>query len=381
MRVLQLTQRFPPAIGGVENHVLNLASKLTESGLRVDVFASDSMRDVPFRRLEGETSKFPFTLRRFHAIKLAAMPHGLGIVAPAMIPGAFSQSTDLIHAHAYGYFPTYVGALARRIRKVPLVITPHSNTGRSRAAKRIFDILVPTLTLRQAQRIIALTESEAEYLTVLGIPRQQIVVIPNGVNLAEFANIRPKTIRDNDATIIFVGRLYPKQKGLEVLIQALSHIPRSVKFRLDLVGEDWGAVSGLLQLARQIGVDDRVVVRGSSGRDSLLHSYASADLLVLPSLFEAFGIVLLEAMAAGLPVVASNVGGIPEVVEDGKTGLLVKPGDSERLGAAIEKLLSDDSLRKAMSDAGRKRASLFSWDLLVPKIKRVYEEVIAEKAN
>lgn len=381
MKVLQLTQRFPPAIGGVENHVFNLASKLTETGIDVDVFATDSVRDIPFRRLEGDSNDFPFKVRRFRAVKLAEMPHGLGIVAPSMIPNSLSSRSDLVHAHSYGYFATFVGALARKIRKIPLVITTHSDAGRPRLSKRLFDTIVPPITLWEAQRIIALTESEEKYLTSLGVPPGQIVVIPNGIDLREFPSTIERAAHGGVACVLFVGRLYSQQKGLEILIQALSHIHPSMKFQLNIVGEDWGGASSILDLAKKLGVEDRIKILGRLSRNELLRRYASADLFVLPSLFEPFGIALLEAMASGLPVVASRVGGIPEVIEEGKTGLLVPPSNAEELGAAIERLLSDEGKRRIMGHAGQERAALFSWDLIVPRIRKVYEEAIAESAN
>ncbi len=378
MRVLQLTQRFPPALGGVENHVLNLASKLTESGVTTEVFTTDLLRDIPLQRMGNGARGFPFSVRRFRALKVAEMPHGLGIVAPSMVHEVLSHPPDLIHAHAYGYFPTFVGSVARMLREIPFVITSHSDPGRPSLGKRLFDHVTPAFTLRAADRVIALTASEARYLEHLGVRRDRIRIIPNGVNLGEFAIIRKGVLHGGRCTILFVGRCYPEQKGLEYLIKAMSLLLKTVDAHLNIAGEDWGGVSRIRSFARTLGIEGRVTIMGPLERDQLIRAYASADMLVLPSLFEPFGIVLLEAMAAGLPVVASRVGGIVEVVEDGKTGLLVEPGSPGEIAAALEHLISHPELRRAMGRRGREKVCLYSWDMIAPRIKQVYEEILAK---
>ena len=180
-------------------------------------------------------------------------------------------------------------------------------------------------------------------------------------------------------TGLFVGRLDQEQKGLEPLVRSLAILPRSVPFRLRLVGEDWGGAEVVQRLARTLGVADRVTLVGRLPRAELLAEYARADLLVLPSLFEPFGIVLLEAMAAGLPVIASRVGGIPEVVADGVTGLLVEPGNASELASAVLRFAESPSLRARMGSRGRERVRSYSWEVLVPRILAVYREAIQER--
>ncbi len=381
MRVIQVTQRFSPALGGVEDQVMNLASRLTEAGVTTEVFATDLLTDIPLRRLGNGGPPFSFTVRRFRAVKILDLPHGLGIVAPSMFPGVLAHRPDLIHAHAYGHFATVVGSLARLFQGIPLVVTPHSDPGRPSLAKRFFDFVVPALTLRPAQRVIALTRVEAEYLRGLGVAEERIRVIPNGVNLGEFEGMGPRLRPGGPPTLLFVGRCYPQQKGLEYLVRAMALLPPHAGARLRIVGEDWGGAAQALSLARALGVGDRVTYSGPLGRGELLQAYAEADILVLPSLFEPFGIVLLEAMATGLPVVASRVGGVPEVMEDGKTGFLVQPGNARALAEALDLLLSDPALRRRMGRAGRIRAAEYSWDRILPQVLDVYHEAIVESGQ
>ena len=379
LRVLQLTQRFPPAIGGVEEHVYHLAAGLQHHGVEVRVATTDLRRDTPFERLSAPPEAPPFPVVRYRAHKLADAPHGLGIVSPAMLRGALADHPDVLHAHAYGYFPTWAGGIAGSLDGAALVITPHSGPGGHTASKRLFDRVAPSLTLRRAARVIALTRFEARYLESLGVPRDRIAVIPNGVDVEAFRAVPPDRRARDGVTALFVGRLYPRQKGLEPLVEAFASVPSSVGLRLRLVGEDWGGADLVRDRASAGGVAERVTIVGPLPRADLLQEYARADLLVLPSRFEPFGIVLLEAMAAGLPVVASRTGGIPEVVAEGGTGLLVEPGDPAALAEALTRLAEDGTLRARMGARGRERAAGYAWDAIVPRVLAVYRAALEER--
>ncbi len=380
MKILLLTQRFPPALGGVETHVWHLAEALTKRGDEVEVLTTDLRTDTPLERLGDDDGEFPYPVHRVRAIKAAVLPHALGNVSPSMIYRVLSGRWDVVHGHAYGYFPTFAASLGGLLDRSALVITPHSDPGRPSLEKRAFDHLVPLVTLRQAHRVIALTGLEADHLESLGVPRERIAVIPNGVDVAEFAWGRDR-LRDGDGTsILFAGRCYPDQKGLEVLMHAVSRLPHGLAVHVRIVGEDWGGYAVVRDLARRLGIEHRVTLVGMLDRPQLLEEFQRADLFVLPSLFDSFPIAILEAMAAGLPVIATRVGGVPEVVLDGETGLLVEPGDPKRLASAIEMLASDASARRNMGKQGRARAQLFSWEDVIARTRRVYQEAVNGRA-
>lgn len=381
MQVLQLTQRFPPAIGGVEEHVLHLSRKLRERGVDVRVATTDLRRDVPFERLSAPNDSYPFPVVRHRAYRLSDAPNGLGILAPAMLLDVLNGSADVVHAHAYGHFPTWAGSAAYTLGRSAVVITPHSDQGHPTLSKRIFDRVAPRFTLRQSSRVIAVTRREADHLVDLGLDAGRIAVIPNGIEPGEFLSIpRPHPPRDS-VTGLFVGRLASRQKGLEPLVEALARVPRNLNLHLRIVGEDWGGASLVDRLAVRLGVRDRITMTGALPRKALLAEYAQADFLALPSLFEPFGIVLLEAMAAGLPVVASRVGGIPEIVADEQTGLLVEPGDVRGLAAALARMAGEPELRGRYGERGRARIGPYSWEALVPRILAVYREAIEERGR
>jgi glycogen synthase len=379
MRVLELTQRFAPAIGGVEDHVLHLALQLKASGADVRVATTDLQRDVPFERLPPWDGGYPFPVHRYRAHRFAVFPHGLAIAAPSMVLEALNRGTDLIHAHAYGYFPTWAGGFARLLDGAALVITPHSDRGRPSFARKLFDVAVPAFTLRRADRVIAVSQAEAIHLISLGIPEERLRVIPNGVDLGEFDGL---PLRDPDPDVLtglFVGRVYPQQKGLATLVRAVASADRGLSVQFRIVGEDWGGVEAIRRLANELGVADRISFCGKVPRHELLEEYARADFFVLPSLFEPFGIVLLEAMAAGLPVLASRIGGIPEVVRDGESGILATAGDVAELATGIERLTADKALRLSLGRMAQARVRQYSWDTIFPRILKVYKEAIEER--
>jgi glycosyltransferase involved in cell wall biosynthesis len=374
MRVVEVTQRYPPALGGVELHVATIARSLRSLGHDVEIITTDLARDRPFSRLPPGEVPEPFPVRRHRAIRGFPAPHGLGIVAPGMAVDLFASRADVVHAHAFGMAPTWIAAAVRRLRGTPLAIETHMDAGRGTPGWWTYARSVARLTLRPADRVVVQTRAETALVTALGVRPERIVRIPDGIDLTEFEGIGPHE-SPAPPTILFVGRLYPEQKGLVPLLRAFALIPPELGLRLRLIGEDWGGRATIERLAEEHGFRDRLTLTGPLPRPELLREYARADLFVLPSLFEPYGIVLMEAMAAGLPIVASRVGGIPEVVEDGTNALLVPPGNPGELARAIELLAGDRAKRQSFAKAGRDRVQQFSWTRVIPQWVRLFEQM------
>jgi glycosyltransferase involved in cell wall biosynthesis len=298
----------------------------------------------------------------------------LGIAAPGQLWELLTASTDVLHVHAFGYPPTWFGRLVGALRDLPRVVTPHVDEGTGSGISRQYARTMARATLRGASRVVALTQREATYLEGLGVPGELLRVIPNGIDLEEFRDLPPPEPHTS-LRILSVGRIYPRQKGLDTLVEAFGRMTGRGPAELRLVGEDWGGQAVLQANARRLGVADRVHFTGPVARARLLQEYASCDLFVLPSRFEPFGIVLLEAMASGKPIVASRTGGIPEVVEDGRSAMLVPPGDPEALAAAMRAVGEDPERRERMGRAGKERVLRFAWPTLAPKFLQLFEEV------
>ena len=209
---------------------------------------------------------------------------------------------------------------------------------------------------KRSRAVVANCDSLARLAEAAGADTVQ--VIPNGVDGDVFSPERRSRPRGGTANILFVGRL-AGQKGVDVLLHALAQT--SAQARL-LVAGDGPCLEDLKDLAEKLGIRDQVEFLGWVERESLPGIYADADILALPSRDEGMPNVVLEAMASGLPVVAASVGGTPELVVDGETGLLVAPDDVRALASALETLVSSPEKAMAMGRAGRERVECrFDW--------------------
>jgi len=183
------------------------------------------------------------------------------------------------------------------------------------------------------------------------------------------------TENEEEANVLGIIACSVRQKGIEYLLEAMKTvIGERRKTGLLMVGK--GALrKDIEKRARRLGISDNVRFTGFVPEKELPYVFSSADLMVLPSISEPFGIALIEAMAAGLPVIGSRVGGIPEIIDEGVNGFIVPPKNPDRLASAILRLISDDKLRKSMGIRGRELAvKKFDWDIIAEKTERFYDK-------
>jgi glycosyltransferase involved in cell wall biosynthesis len=227
---------------------------------------------------------------------------------------------------------------------------------------------------RRADRVVALSESLGR-LTSQTMPELRYAVVPNGVDLTLFHP--PEVMRQprtSPVRCLAVARLV-ERKGLGCLIRAFALLERG-RFELDIVG-DGPDRHALRELATNLGVAEEVRFLGSLSRPMVAERYRQADLFTLPSTAESFGNVFAEALASGLPIVASQVGGIPDLVEHGSNGLLVPPGDPLRLAQAIRYLADDPQLRSEMAGRNRVKAeATLEWTQVTKRYLSIYEAVM-----
>src|SRR5712692_9087892 len=284
---------------------------------------------------------------------------------------------DIVHLH----FPNPMGDLSYLFsRAVPLVISYHADVIRQR---RLLPLYKPILNavFGRAQRVIAAAEENIASSDILTRFKDRCTVIPYGVDLRSFelteteaVEVERRRATAGEGMVLFVGVLRP-YKGVDVLLKAMAR----VRARLIVVGRGPNRLE-LSGLAARLGISGRVLFLGEvsdSERRILLHA---CDVFALPSIDnrEAFGIAQLEAMACGRPVIASDLPtGVRFVNKNQMTGLLVPPGDSDALAAALQRMLGDERLRATLGNAAKKRAELeFSADRMVRRVQQVYEEVL-----
>jgi D-inositol-3-phosphate glycosyltransferase len=248
--------------------------------------------------------------------------------------------------------------------------------------------------LQAADRVVAATQAERAQLQFLyHAANRKIAIIPPGVDTAHFYPIPPDEAKEvvgipkGDCLILFVGRIEPL-KGIEVLLRALAHqrsnnqvsaCPQS----LAIIGgdpnsRDMNAEMKRLQiLCDELGIGDMVVFLGKRSQSSLPYYYSAAEVMVVPSHYESFGMVALEALACGTPVVASQVGGLAFLIEDGVTGYVVPDDDPVALSERLSSIMDQGELRRQMSANGVKHANKYAWEKVAAKMLALYQEVLA----
>ena len=391
MKVAQLATRFPPGPGGVEQHVAELAPRLHVRGHTVDVYTSELYREFPaMQRLDPSVPREERTpWGAVHRLPVWSLPGELHYTFFRGLPEALARDRpDVVHAHTYG---THQVAAAHRHHRrfgTPFLLTAHFHPIWSieggwlrRRIRGFYDRRLAGSVVRDAARIIVQTHEEERLLRSLGLPLPPLEVVPPGYR--PLPSPPPGTLSFTDRYripgpfVLFVGRL-ASNKGLLDLAEAFAPLAQAdPSARLVVVGEDGGVRAPLTARVAALGLTGRVHLLGHIDDDAVLsQAYREARLTVLPSEYEAFGLVLLESLAAGTPVVASRVGGIPEFVEDGKAGLLVPPRSPPALSEAITRVWNDRVLARSLGEYGRDRVvPRYTWDALADRVDAVYREV------
>jgi glycosyltransferase involved in cell wall biosynthesis len=354
-------------VGGAERQVVDLALALRRKGYEVvvacsiagDLSAALEEADIPVRPL----------LRRL--VKRRLSPAYAWRLRRLLLGG---ERFDLVHAHIYA--SAVAAAIATLGTGIPLVITEHTEaswqTWRARWVSR--------WVYRRAERMIAVsTPIRRRLIERDGVHPDLITIVPNAVVSApEARSEEPPTGLRERPLVGVVARLQP-EKGVANFLKASARVAPQFPEAHFVIAGDGPLRQELVALAEALGLENRVHFLGFRSDASAL--MGSLDVLVVPSLTEGSPLVTLEAMAAGVPVVASAVGGIPDQVRHDKEGLLVPPGDTGAMGAVIVALLRDPARARSLGEAGRRRAtSEFSHAVMVQRIEDVYRDILGQPA-
>jgi D-inositol-3-phosphate glycosyltransferase len=390
VKIAQLSTRFFPAPGGVERHVLEISKRMAGRGHAVTELTSDLSREYPMERFPPSVPRTDSVsgvrVRRLPVWSLPSELHypffrGLGAALAEEAP-------DVVHVHTYGTNHAAVARRFSRSHRTPYVLSAHyhpiwSMEGGAfrRRLRSFYDHQLAAPIVRDAGVLIVQTREEERLIRENGFPLPTVATIPPGYT--PLPDPRPedppfgRSIGVEGPYVLFVGRL-ASNKGLLTLVRAFEVLARhDPSATLVLVGDDGGVRAAVEQEVARLGLGARVRFAGfltDEGR--LSAAFRDARLFVLPSDYESFGLVLLEALAQGTPVIASRVGGIPEFIPDGSAGRLVPPGDSAALAAALLELWDDEPRRKAWGAFGRDQVvPKYTWDRVVDRLLEVYTEV------
>lgn len=386
MRISLITSTFlPNFVGGREKHVYGLAKSLVKMGYDVYIITGDRVKEAVQEKFSGITVyRLPYIkeLRLSGANEI--IPYR--IVSPLSFFSILNHiNPDIIHAHDIKHFTSDMAAIYSCFSHKPFVLTIHGfyyKTSRfTRFLFQLHDSTFNLFTLKVAKKIIVVSKSLVKW--PLTLFKTKIVYIPNAVEVDTYGDVPMENFRDKYGIpkdchlVVSIGRITP-QKGFDILIRAWKMARKEfpeLQAKLVIIGpvQNYHYFKYLLKLA---GDERDIIFTGRVPEADVAAALKAATVVVISSRDEGLPTVLLEAISFGKPVVASSVGAIPKIIEDGKTGLLVKPEDPDGLAKALIRILVNDKLRGDVTDNVTKLRSHFSWDNMVKYIVRIYEEVL-----
>lgn len=354
-RVLQVTPSYPPVVGGIEDHVANLVDRLPEYGYEPVVLTPDR---EGVGNEEGVYRESPI------------LSVSKAVIAPGIAARHFTLDYDLIHVHAPYHFGQEFSALARLIRNVPLAVTVHMYGTRDSLLPRFYDRTIYNRCLDVADVVVPTTQDYVAEFDWFQRHSTKCHEVPLGVDVDHYSpveNARERLgYRPDEDILLFVGSMEPlhEYKNVDLLIKTFAR--ESVVDRLVLVGSGENRAE-YQQLAHDEGVGDQVDFPGYVPEADLPMYYSTADAFVLPSTFDSFGIALVEAMACGTPVVATDLPGVREVVGTG--GVTFSSVTPDGLATAIETVLRGEF------DTRNRVLGRYSHTAVVDSIVEIYDEL------
>lgn len=393
MKVLYIVSAFPRYEGDVITPwMVETIKRLKREGVEVTVFSpaykglkSHQVYGIPVKRFRYFLSKWEnLTHEETAPDRVAKGFFPKLLVFFYLLFGSFSiiklclgEKFDVIHAHwVVPHF--WFGFLARLVSQAPIVATFYGVE--LRWVKTKVSIFKPFLkwSIKSSNKIIAI--SQHTHKEVVDLFNRDVEIIPYGVSLSEKDLTGEKSLA-KQRSILFVGRLV-ERKGVQYLIESFGRIVKDTQAQLVIIGQ--GPEKEKLQrLAKEKNLDDKIIFTGFVDDESLKNYYQNCSVFVLPAITdekgdtEGLGVVLIEALSYKKPVVASNVGGITDIVINGKTGLLVPEKNSEELTIALKRILSDTNLAKRLGEEGYNHVKeKFGWDRIIQQLKKTYEDTL-----
>jgi L-malate glycosyltransferase len=362
MRIAIVVNLFPPQwIGGTEIATEYMAEHLARRGNEVHIITS--LDD----HLSEESFEKGFHIHRLPVIRIRTI--GLIFFWADLYQTIKKLDPDLVHSQSLIF--AIPALLSKKVLKIPYVVW---GQGLDVYSRDWFMQLVSRTIIKNAGSVISLTKDMKRVMQE--IYTRDITVVPNGIEIEDYQNRLHKQERESpEKRILFVGRLDPV-KGIPSLLRAIKIVCEVFPAAKLIVVGDGGEREHLESLADSIGIRNRVDFVGRTPHENIPDYLCQADVFVLPSESEGFPLVLLEAMACGLPIVATRVGGVPDIIEDGVNGYLVEYGDFQEMAKKILFLLDNQLLTDQISKNNRVKVQEYAWENVVDHLERIYREII-----
>ncbi|MHA1835127.1 MAG: glycosyltransferase [Candidatus Baldrarchaeia archaeon] len=387
MRILHVISTFLPAFafGGPPKVTFDLCKELVKKGHDVWVYTTNAYNQKSNFKPKNRTIMMK-------GIKVTYFSNILRLsniyIAPKIITEMrkFLKTFDVVHVH-FGrqLYDIYIGLTAAKFR-VPYVVQAHgclAKTDKRKILKGVFDNSLGRKILRNSAKTIALNNMEAEQYRRMGVPEEKIVIIPNGIDLSEYANLPPKGlfkkkfgIHEDKKIILYLGRIH-KTKGIDFLVKAYAYLVKKMNFKdavLVIAGPDDGYLNEAKALANSLKVYNSIIFTGFISSEDKLGVLVDATVFVTPS-FYGFPMTFLEACAVGTPIITTSLGDTLEWI-DNKVGYITRPTLHD-FAEAIYRIISNDGLCKRFSKNCKDIIRFnFSLEKVVARLEKVYREVV-----
>jgi glycosyltransferase involved in cell wall biosynthesis len=391
LTVMMLTWEFPPRIiGGISPHVYYLSKSLVRNGAKVYVVTCDFPNALQHETVEG-VEIFRIDSYKNPSPDFATWVYLMNVnmqkEAAALIK-RLDGKVDVIHAHDWLVATAGIGL--KHVFRKPLIATMHSTEiGRRNGIHFDYEKMIhetEAWLTYEAWKVICCSDYMVSHVQwAFGLPGDKQVMIPNGVNTSTYTDAKNEDIGrfrsrfalPEEKIVLFVGRLV-YEKGIQLLVNAVPKVLGKVNAKFVIVGNGY-MKEQLSGLVKSLGLTHKVLFTGFVDDDTLRRLQKCADVSVVPSLFEPFGIVALEAMAAKSPVVVADTGGLSEIVKHEVDGVKVYVNNPDSLAWGINRVLTDDGFANWIrTNAYKKVQEKYDWDKIGQQTKSVYEKVLSE---
>jgi glycosyltransferase involved in cell wall biosynthesis len=382
-RICLVTHYFPPHMGGIEKVSYEQSKRLTEHGYKIDVLTS---------KIRGQNEQPAKGIRVFPYSNLN-IAERIGVPYPVLSFEAYRKfvqvikNCDLVHAHGHVYMSSYMAGMVAKKYKKPFIVTQHNTfidyQSILNMIERLNDFTIGKSVLKHANRIITVSKETRKYVLGLGADKSKTTVIYNGVDTDFFHPVnkgdsRKKVGLPKNRKIIFSVRRLVYKNGLDTLIESVPLLTPDHPNILFVVAGKGPSRKFIEKRIKELGMDTNIKLTGFVPDRLLPLYYDAADYFILPSASgEGLPLVLLEAMACGLPVIATTVGGTPEIIKHMKNGVLVPPRNPEAMTEALSKLLSEERLGSTIGEEARRIVEdRFTWEENLRQLQKIYNQFV-----
>ncbi|MBP7652066.1 glycosyltransferase family 4 protein [Candidatus Dependentiae bacterium] len=380
MNILNLSLRYYPASGGAEDLNKSVVEKLVESGYNFTVYTTylkDHIANLTYSCSDiDEKYDACYNIKRFKAIKIPGTVYH--IIPQYIFNGMCLKNIDLIHSWTMMYFPAFSGFFLKYLKNKPLILNPIVDENNI-VRRRVYSNTIGKSAISKSDCVVLLTKYSLDVLNKYGFDIKKYEIIPAGVDVTEFDNSIEKSIfiKQDRYNLLYAGRI-AEGKGIDVLVKSVKMlIDEKYEVHLNIAGPDFGYYKTLKKMVDDFELTNHISFCGKLSRTELVKLFKSSDAFILPSRYEAFGIVLIEAMAAGLPVIGSNISAIPYVIDNEKNGLLFEPDNHIDLTQKLKTIIKNKILSEKFSENAREKVlEEYNWKRIISKYSKLYDSLV-----